>query len=52
MSKQKIAKISISIPESLLEELRKMCEEEHRTVSGQIALLVEQAIKARKGDAS
>lgn len=46
-----MVRTSITIPESLLEEFRLYCEKQRRSVSSQIALLMEEKLEEKgKGD--
>jgi len=44
-NKEKMARTSITIPESLLEQFKEYCDKQRRSVSSQIALLMEKAIQ-------
>ncbi len=47
---KKMAKISLTVPEEVLEEFKKYCEIERRSVSAQVSLLMEKAVKESKED--
>jgi metal-responsive CopG/Arc/MetJ family transcriptional regulator len=49
MSEVKMSKISITIPEELLAGLKELAKKEHRSVSAQIASLVERALVEQGG---
>ncbi|NDJ21235.1 ribbon-helix-helix protein, CopG family [Nostoc sp. B(2019)] len=40
-----MARTSITVPEQLLEEFKQYCDKQRRSVSAQIALLMEEALK-------
>jgi hypothetical protein len=44
-AKEKMARTSITIPEKLLEDFKKYCDKQRRSVSAQVALLMEEALQ-------
>lgn len=40
-----MTRTSITVPEELLESFKKYCGKQHRSVSAQIALLIEEALQ-------
>lgn len=45
-TKEKMARTSITVPIELLEDFRKYCDKKRRSVSAQVALLMEKALQA------
>jgi metal-responsive CopG/Arc/MetJ family transcriptional regulator len=50
MSEVKMSKISITLPEELLKGLKELAKKEHRSVSAQIAALVDKALEETRND--
>jgi len=48
-TKEKMARTSITVPQELLEDFRKYCDKKRRSVSAQVALLMEKALQASEG---
>lgn len=46
--KEKMARTSITIPEKLLEDFKKYCDKQRRSVSAQITLLMEELLQQTK----
>jgi len=42
---EKMTRLSITVPESIAEQFRHYCEEQRRSVSAQVTLLMEKLIK-------
>jgi len=47
---EKMARTSITIPEELLEEFKQYCDEQRRSVSAQIAFMIEEALRGQKSN--
>lgn len=47
LSQEKMARISATIPESVVEQLRLASKEERRSMSAQLTLLIEEGLKRR-----
>ncbi len=47
--KDRLARTSITVPETLLERFKLYCDKQRRSMSAQIAFLMEEAIKQEEG---
>lgn len=49
-NKEKLARTSITVPEQLLTDFKRYCDQQRRSVSAQITLLMEEALKQSQKD--
>jgi metal-responsive CopG/Arc/MetJ family transcriptional regulator len=49
---EKMTRISATIPESVAEQFKELCKKQRRSVSAQITLLMEQALKEEQQNAA
>ena len=52
MSEQKMTRISATVPSDLMEEFKRYCAKQHRSVSAQIAYLIEQTLQEAETESS
>ncbi|WP_017326585.1 hypothetical protein [Synechococcus sp. PCC 7336] len=52
MTQEKMARTSVTIPESVLEAFKEYCVRQRRSVSAQITILIEQTLKAEAEERS